>query len=155
MILISIFPSFSWRIFFIQEISKTGKLIFTNETIAIREEAKRLKEQGVNIIIVLSHCGLQNDKNIARAVGPDVDVIVGGHSHSYLSSDPHHAGPDTPQDEYPSIVTQTSGHRVLIVQAGSYAKYVGDLTVYFDKNGIVQYWEGQPIFLDTDIAQGV
>lgn len=42
-------------------IAKTGKLSFTNEAIAVREEAEKLKNEGVNIIIVLSHCGLDRE----------------------------------------------------------------------------------------------
>lgn len=45
--------------------------------------------------------------------------------------------------------------QVLIVQASAYLKYVGDITVYFNKEGKVVSWEGAPIFLDTDIIQGI
>jgi 5'-nucleotidase len=37
----------------------------------------------VDIIIALSHAGLDVDREVAAAV-KDVDVIVGGHSHSFL-----------------------------------------------------------------------
>lgn len=37
----------------------------------------------MDIIIALSHAGLDVDREVAAAV-PDVDVIVGGHSHSFL-----------------------------------------------------------------------
>lgn len=40
------------------------------------------------------------------------------------------------------------------MQASAYLKYVGDITVYFNKAGKVVSWEGAPIFLDTDIIQG-
>lgn len=61
-----------------------GKLQFKNEEIAIKEESMKLKERGVDIIIVLSHCGLDVDYRIAKAIAPYVDVIVGGHSHTYM-----------------------------------------------------------------------
>lgn len=131
---------------------------FTDESKAVREEAAILKSQGVDIIIVLSHCGLDVDYIIAKNAGPDVDVIVGGHSHTfmYTTEDGQPApGPDTPQDKYPAVVTHDDGHRVLIVQASAYLKYVGDITVYFDKAGRVVSWEGAPIFLDTSVVQGV
>lgn len=47
------------------------------------EEAAKLKSQGVDIIIALSHAGLDVDREVAAAV-PDIDIIVGGHSHSFL-----------------------------------------------------------------------
>lgn len=43
--------------------------------------------------------------------------------------------------------------KVLIVQASAYAKYVGDLTVYFDAAGDVMHWEGAPIFMGPNIQQ--
>lgn len=49
----------------------------------VNAEAKRLKAQGIELIIVLSHCGLPTDR-IMAAKCPDIDVIVGGHSHTLL-----------------------------------------------------------------------
>lgn len=121
----------------------------------MRAEAAVLKKQGVNIIIALSHCGLDVDYHIAQNVGPDIDVIVGGHSHTFMYTGENPPGPDYARDEYPAVVTQASGHRVLIVQASAYAKYIGDLTVYFDADGNVAHWDGYPIFLDKDVKQGI
>lgn len=57
---------------------------FTNEAQAVKDEAERLKAEGIDIIVVLTHCGLDRDREIARLAGPNIDVIVGGHSHSFL-----------------------------------------------------------------------
>lgn len=116
-------------------------------------EAARLKADGVNIIIVLTHCGLDRDREIARLGGPDIDIVVGGHSHSFLFSGENLPSLDRPADNYPAIVTQDSGHEVLIVQASAYTKYVGEITLYFDDEGIVQHYEGEPHFLSTDVVQ--
>jgi 5'-nucleotidase len=70
-------------VFVAQEISSTGKLKFLGEIETVAEEAAKLKGQGVDIIIALSHAGLDVDREVAAAVR-DVDVIVGGHSHSFL-----------------------------------------------------------------------
>lgn len=64
-------------------ISRTENIIFIDEVIAINAEAKNLKAKGVEILIVLSHCGLDIDRIIA-ANCPDIDIIVGGHSHTFL-----------------------------------------------------------------------
>lgn len=149
---------FDLYILWLQDIANTEKLRFTNESVAVREEAAKLKSQGVNIIIVLSHCGLDVDYIIAKNAGPDVDVIVGGHTHTFMYtniSGERPPGPDTPKDNYPAVVTHADGHKVLIVQASAYLKYVGDITVFFDKNGRVVSWEGAPIFLDTNVEQGM
>lgn len=134
----------------------TEKLKFYDEAEVIRKEAALLKEQGVDIIIALTHCGLDEDYKIAKAAAPYVDIIVGGHSHTFMYTETEAQsapGPDIPEDNYPAIV-EANGHRVLIVQAASYAKYVGNLTVWFDDNGDVKSWEGAPVFLDSDVAQG-
>lgn len=113
-----------------------------------------LKAQGVNIVIVISHCGYDVDQIIAREAGEDVDVIVGGHSHYFLYTGTPLPGPDKPVGPYPTEVIHKSGHRVLIIQAGSFAKYVGNLVVYFDQDGNVVRHEGSPIYMDTDVPQG-
>jgi 5'-nucleotidase len=49
-------------------------------------------------------------------------------------------------------VRQDDGHKVFIVQASAYTKYLGDITLYFDNDGIVQHWEGEPIFLGPEVV---
>lgn len=63
-------------------------------------------------------------------------------------------GPDVPEYDYPAIVKHNNGHRVLIVQASAFSKYVGDITVYFDELGEPIRWAGQPIFLGPGIQPG-
>lgn len=116
-----------------------------------------MQEQGVDIIIVLSHCGLDIDYKIAKETAPFVDVIVGGHTHTFMytvEEGKTSPGPDIVQDVYPAVVESGDGHKVLIVQASAYMKYVGDLTVLFDKRGRVVSWEAQPIYLDNYIEPG-
>ncbi|XP_060664932.1 apyrase [Drosophila nasuta] len=134
------------------DLANTGKLIFRNESDAIREEAALLKEQGANIIIVISHCGYEVDQTIAAVAGDVIDVIVGSHSHTFLYTGTP-PGPDTPRGNYPTEVVHQSGHRVLIVQAGAYAKYVGNLTVYFDDEGNVVDFEGAPLYMGADVPE--
>lgn len=139
------------------QMSKTGNLKFTDEIHAINNESLKLRHQGVNIIIVLSHCGLDKDKIIAAETGDYVDVIVGGHSHSFLytAKDSIYPASDIPTGPYPIIVTPKSGNekKVLIVQASAYTKYIGDLRVYFDKVGHVKYYDGNPIYLGNEIEK--
>lgn len=62
--------------------ANTGKLKFLDETESVKAEAERLAADGVDIIIVLSHSGIDVDEYMAANVGEHVDVIVGGHSHT-------------------------------------------------------------------------
>lgn len=64
-------------------LADTENLKFLDEVETVNAEAERLKKKGVDIIIVLSHCGLDKDKIMAKKC-PLVDVIVGGHSHTFL-----------------------------------------------------------------------
>jgi 5'-nucleotidase len=56
--------------------------------------------------------------------------------------------------DYPWVVEQAGGHKVLVVQAYAYSKYVGDITVWFDEEGECADWQGSPIFLNTSVPQG-
>ena len=58
---------------------------FTDELEAVQAEVDRLTSEGVNKIIALGHQGLEHDKNMAESLR-GVDVIVGGHSHTFLYS---------------------------------------------------------------------
>lgn len=135
------------------EISNPENLHILNEIQAVKTESERLRdEEGVDIIIVLSHCGLVIDREMALQGGSAIDVIVGGHSHTLLHTGTPVPGPDTSDDVYPIVYEQGNGHKVLIVQASAYTKYIGDLVVYFDDQGEAQSWEGNTIFLDNSIV---
>lgn len=94
---------------------------------------------------------ITGDREIAELGGPNIDLIVGGHSHSFLWSGEDLPSIDRPAASYPVVVTQDDGHEVLIVQASAYTKYLGDITLYFDDEGKVQYYEGAPHFLGANI----
>ena len=120
---------------------------FTDPVAAVQKYAAELEEQGVNIIVVLSHLGYVPDQDLAAQV-EGVDIIVGGHSHTLLSNTAEKAkGP------YPTVVTSARGEPVLIVQDGSYGRYLGFLKVTFSPDGVAQAWEGDPILLDANVEQ--
>jgi len=88
-------------------------------------EAQKLIEKGVNIIIALGHSGYKRDQEIAINC-PDVDVVIGGHSHSFLyTGDP--PSTDKPEGNYPTIVVKPNGRQVPVVQAYAYTKYLGKI----------------------------
>ena len=77
----------------------------------VRDAATALRQQGADVIVVLSHMGVKKDRELAAAC-PDVDVIIGGHSHTTLQQGEEING-------------------VLIAQTGEYAVHLGrvDLTL--------------------------
>ncbi|XP_058806758.1 apyrase-like [Phymastichus coffea] len=135
------------------KISKTtGKLKFLNEVQTINLESKKLKARGIDIIIVLSHCGIEHDKIIASNC-PDVDIVVGGHSHILLYNGKPPSN-EAAYGEYPMVVTQKGNNRkVLIVHASAYTKYIGDLQIVFNEDGELFRWKGNPIYLERFIKK--
>ncbi len=89
----------------------------------IEEQIAALKEKGVNKIVLVSHCGLDNEKDMAKQL-KDVDIIIGGHSHTRLDK--------------PVIVDHGDSTSTVIVQAWSYGRVLGNLKVTFSADGVVQ-----------------
>jgi 5'-nucleotidase len=128
------------------ELSSVGPDILIGEDVAtITSAIEEVKKQGVNKIIALTHVGYPRDL-AAIAKIPDVDVVVGGHSHSLLSNTDEKA-----EGPYPTMVDNPGGYKVPVVQAGSYSKYLGDLVVTFDDSGVVKAAKGDPILVDSSV----
>jgi 5'-nucleotidase len=125
------------------ELSSPGNTItFTDPVPAVQAEVDALAAMGVNKIIVLSHSGYEVDKRIA-AETTGIDVIVGGHSNTYLSN-----ASDRALGPYPTMVGATA-----IVQAYAYGKFLGELNVTFDDEGQVIAAVGEPLSMDAAIAE--
>ncbi len=115
---------------------------FTGAAETLSRAVRELEAQGVRHIIAVTHLGLPADRELARSV-EGVDVIVGGHSHSYL-------GPDSEEGPYPIVERSPEGHPVLVVTAKRAAQYLGELQVRFDANGIPTSWSGGPRELEPE-----
>lgn len=135
-------------------LSTPQKLKFLDEIKSIRLEIAELRRKNVDIIIVLSHCGLSIDREIASALGEDIHVIIGGHSHTllYTGTPP---SDDKVTDKYPIEVIHGNGKKTLIVQALAFSKFVGNLTVRFNELNEISSFEGNPIYMDEKIPQGI
>ena len=110
----------------------------------IHSEIKELQKNGANIIVVISHLGLHEDIKLAQQV-EDIDVIVGGHSHSLLSNDENISIKD---GKYPLVIND----KTLIVTAGMGGQYVGVLNVKFNKEGKITNFSGDTKAIDSHIA---
>lgn len=71
----------------IQPISGCGTeaITFSDPIEAAAKSVASLREQGVDLIIALTHLRMEQDKALARAV-PGIDVIIGGHEHEVLEA---------------------------------------------------------------------
>lgn len=79
----------------------------------IQRVLSNIKEAEFNLILILSHIGLDQDKLIANTI-PNIDIIIGGHSHSALKE---------------SIIENGT----IICQAGQYGEFVGELIIEYDE----------------------
>ena len=59
-------------------------LTFREAVETAREYVPRLREEGAEIVVALTHLGLNADKQLAEKV-KGIDVIVGGHSHNRMT----------------------------------------------------------------------
>ncbi|XP_050515512.1 protein 5NUC-like isoform X2 [Diabrotica virgifera virgifera] len=134
-----------------KKISSPEQTIFLDEIEEINKQAELLDQQGIKIIIAVGHSGYLKDKEIAEKV-PLVDVVVGGHTNTFLWNGPQ-PDTDTIDGPYPTVITQPSGKKVPVVQAYAYTKYLGKLNLKFDDNGDLVHSYGQPILLKNLITQ--
>ncbi len=93
----------------------------------IQYEADKLKKQGVNKIILLSHLGNSFDKILAKNTS-GIDVILGGHTHELVF--------DVKEGE--NLFFNKDNEPVIITQAGRDGNNFGILNLEFDNNGIVK-----------------
>ncbi len=127
------------------ELSTPGKnTSFSDPVAAVQAQVEALQARGVNKIVVLSHSGYDVDLEIA-AKTTGVDVIVGGHSNTYLSNTS-----DKAKGPYPTMVGNTA-----VVQAYAYGKFLGELNVTFDHNGVITSASGEPIIMDGEVVEKV
>ena len=95
--------------------------------------AAQLKDEGADLIVAITHSGVEEDRDLARDV-PEINVIVGGHCHTALSE--------------PVFEGET-----VIVQAGSTLQYLGVLELAVDlvSNTVrVRNGAGQPFLMPVD-----
>lgn len=115
---------------------------------AVQQEAEKLIQQGINVLIALTHIGIDEDKKLALAV-PQLDIIVGAHSHTLLSNDDTET---TVQGPYPIEISHNDGNKTLIVTSGIAGHHVGILNASFDKQGRITSYTGDTVRLDDASA---
>lgn len=98
----------------IQEKNKEG-IHYEDPVTAANRQAAHLRQQGCDMVILLSHCGYEeNDSTGDRRLAAQtrgIDLIIGGHSHTNL--------------ERGVIVDNLDGRHVYITQTGSRCSPIG------------------------------
>jgi len=90
----------------------SGEVRFLDQHQTARQMVDELEEQGADVIVAISHSGVEEDRELAKKV-PGIDIIVGGHCHTALH-EPVWQG------------------TTIIVQAGSLGMYLGQLELAYD-----------------------
>ncbi|CAN7942861.1 unnamed protein product, partial [Ixodes hexagonus] len=135
-----------------KELSSPGEVVFEDEIVSFKREAQQLVQEGVNIIVAITHCGYLRDVEIIRQV-KELDLVVGGHTNTFLYHGSGYPPENKVEGEYPTVVNRSDGTRGLVVQAFCYGKFLGHLQVIFDNDGNITGWSGNPILLNSSIEQ--
>jgi len=91
--------------------SPSTAALFSDPYTAAGNAAAMLRGEGCQVVIAVSHLGQIYDM-LGLSTVPGIDIIVGGHSHDYLPA------------------TEVEGK--IIVQAGEFGKFLGELRVNVD-----------------------
>ncbi len=119
--------------------------VFEDEVTAAQRTINELKQQGVVHIVLLTHQGYAADKAMASQL-TDVDVIIGGDSHSLLG-DFSALGITGSEGSYPTTTRNKDGDQVCIGQSFEYSKVIGEMNISFDGYGRVSDCKGQASFV--------
>lgn len=84
----------------------------------VAEHIQALRQQGADAVIILSHLGLDEDRDLAAAFQGQLTAIIGAHTHHVLPHGEQHGD-------------------VLIAQAGCNAEYLGRLDLLWDEQKLV------------------
>jgi len=92
----------------------SGDVWFLDQHQTASRMVDELEEQGADVVVAISHSGVNEDRELAQEV-PGIDVIVGGHCHTAL---------------FEPVLQGTT----IIVQAGSLGMYLGQLELAYNSN---------------------
>jgi 5'-nucleotidase len=108
---------------------------------AVQEQVDALEAMGIDKIVMISHLQDVNLDIALASVLSGVDVMVAGGGDELLANPDDLLLPsDDPTDiagPYPMMAVDADGHDVPVVTTSGQYGYVGQLTVGFDSNGVV------------------
>ena len=110
---------------------------FLDEVETARKYVKKLQDEGINKIIVLSHAGYEKNVEIGEKVD-GVDLIITGDTHYLLGKEFEEFGLVPEKPDYPKKVNSPDGNPVYIAEAWNYSYLLGEMKAKFDKNGVIK-----------------
>jgi 5'-nucleotidase len=119
---------------------------------SVQASVDELTQQGVNKVIVVSHCGFEVERELAAKLR-NVDLVIGGHSHTPLGTPAIEGWPGA-RGEYPTMVNDATGSPIPVVQAWEWGKVVGHIRLSFDAQGkVTKIEEAKPVVIDEKIPE--
>ncbi|MDK9717023.1 MAG: bifunctional metallophosphatase/5'-nucleotidase [Trichlorobacter sp.] len=123
-----------------QTTMQVGKVVFNDAAESVRKQVAVLEGMGVNKIIVLSHLGYQQDRELAAKVA-GIDIVVGGHSHTLMGDESLLLKIGLlPETVYPTELKGADGKRVLVLQAWQWGHFLGRLQAAFSPDGEIEQY---------------
>lgn len=121
------------------------KLIVDDSIQAAKREVSKVKDQGSDVLIALSHLGISatglslhrhipnDDRKLAHSI-PEIDLIIGGHSHTFLEEG-------------------LKEGKTLIAQAGYRGEFLGRVEMLWDLEGR-RVLNSKAELIEVDPSQG-
>ncbi|HET7787493.1 MAG TPA: 5'-nucleotidase C-terminal domain-containing protein [Myxococcales bacterium] len=100
--------------------------------------ALALRAQGAQVVVLLSHLGLDLDRQLIIASGAPIDVIIGAHDHAV---------------QPPVAIDRPGGGKTILAEAGDYYRYVGQIVLSVGDDGSVSLAGGGLIPIDASVPR--
>lgn len=109
-------------------------MINVDQTTSVREVARRIRPY-VDLVVVLSHAGIEFDEQMAARVA-EIDLLIGGHTHVEL------AAPRLVKNLPEAGKANNGLDGTLVVQAGEHGQFLGRVNLTLDDSGKIATWSG-------------
>ena len=142
----------------LKNISSPRNVVVSDVLEAVNAEAARLADDGVNIIILVSHLqSVNEDLDLIASESGDgpqlsgVDIVIAGGGDELLSNDESTCLPDEQAfGNYPMSRNDADGNPVYVITGPGGYRCIGQLTVGFDSDGGVVGVAGRSIAVALD-----
>lgn len=98
---------------------KCEGVTYKDPVAAANEVAALLKKKGCDVVVCLSHLGIRNDQEQLIPQTKQIDVLLGGHSHTWM--------------EEPRLVPNADGRNIPVFHTGKSGVFVGRTNLTFEK----------------------
>ncbi len=107
----------------------------TDQITEVRATARRLRPY-VDLIVLLSHAGIEFDKQLAASVA-EVDVLIGGHTHEEMQS------PVLIAHNPEAGAARNGLGGTIVAQTGEWGQFLGRIDLIVEEGGHIASWSGR------------